>query len=98
MKFFIGLGLIASAIVLGIWWWRKNYVPSPLDTHFADQTARAQVGDIAQTCAWSAQPMATTVGSGWGTTMRINPTNTTSPNNSPDTLQLYTRFAQPGGF
>ena len=93
-----GFLIIIVAVLVGIWWYRKNSVPSPLDAHFADLSARASIGDIAQRSAWSAQPMATNVGSGWGTTMMINPNNPMGQGNKPGTLQLQLRFAQPGGF
>ena len=93
-----GFFLVIAALLIGVWWWRKNSVPSPLDVHFADLTARSEVGDIAQQSAFFAQPMAANVGSGWGTTMAVNANNPRSNNNLPGKLNLNMRFAQPGGF
>jgi len=90
--------LLIGAVLIGIWWWRRSYVPSPLDQQFADLAARAQVGNLAQNVAFNAQPVAAMVGSGWGTTMVLNPANPNGSGNNPGTLRLNMRFAQPGGF
>lgn len=93
-----GILLFVAAIALGVWWWRRSYTPSPLDQQFADLAARAQVGDWAQQAAFLAQPVSTMMGSGWGTTMQVNPSNPSGIGNVPGKLMLNTRFAQPGGF
>jgi hypothetical protein len=98
MKLFMGIAVVVAAVALGVWWWRRSYVPSPIEQHMNDLKARAQVGNTAQHIAYLAQPMCAMVGTGWGTTMVINPSNPYSPQNQPGTLQLGMRFAQPGGF
>lgn len=93
-----GLLIVILAVLVGIWWYRRNSTPSPLDAHFADLSARAAVGDLAQASAFNAQPVSAMVGAGWGTTMMVNPNNTRSNGNIPGPLNLNLRFAQPGGF
>jgi hypothetical protein len=88
-----GILLIGIALALGVWWWRKQYVPSPLENHFADLEARQQNGNFAQLAAFATQPVAAMLGTGWGTTTRINPTN---PHyNRPGKTRLNVRFVQP---
>ena len=88
-----GLIIIAIAGVFGLWWWRRNYVPSPLDVHLADLAAQQQVGNLANYCAWTAQPVAAMFGQGWGTTAIVNPSNPYY--NRPGKTILNLRFVQP---
>ncbi len=88
--------LIGVAICFGIWWWRKSYVPSFLETHFADLEAKASIGNMAQLAAYAAPPPWTTMGSGWGTTTQVNPNNPASlTHNRPGRLMLNPRWLQP---
>ncbi len=88
-----GLILIAIAAVLGVWWWRKHYQPSPLETHYADLAAKQQIGNLAQLAAYATQPVAAMLGTGWGTTAIINPTNLSY--NRPGMTRLNLLFCQP---
>lgn len=91
-----GLILITIAIVFGVWWWRQNYKPSPLEVHYATLEAKQRVGNLAQMAAYVTQPVAAMLGSGWATTMRISPTNPASlTHNRPGKTQLNLRFIQP---
>ena len=88
-----GLLLIVAALLLGIWWWRKNYVPSPLEQHYADLENKAQNGVFAQIAQWVTRPVATMFAEGWGTTAIINPTNPSY--NRPGKTRLNLRFVSP---
>lgn len=96
MNRFHGFFILAAAALIGLWWWKSNSVPSPLDEQFSALADRANVGTLANFMAWAAQPVSAMVGTGWGTTVQVNPTNPNSTNNSPGTLMLNMRFAQPG--
>jgi hypothetical protein len=85
--------LIAACLILGIWWWRKNYVPSPLEVHYSDLEARQQIGNMAQLAAYVTQPVAAMLGTGWGTTARVSLTNPMY--NRPGKTRFNVRFAQP---
>lgn len=91
-----GLLLIAIAAIFGVWWWRKHYVPSALEVHFADLEAKQRNGNLAQLAAFAAPPPIATMATGWGSTTLLNPTNPLSPtHNKPGVLRLNMRFAQP---
>jgi hypothetical protein len=93
-----GLLLIAIAVCLGVWWWRRSYVPSPLDVHYADLAYKQNIGNMAQLAAYASPPPVAMMGTGWGTTCRINPNNPASTAfNTPGKLMLNFRFAQPTG-
>lgn len=90
--------LIATAVCFGVWWWRRSYVPSILETHYADLAAKGNVGAMAQLAAYAGPPPFTTMGTGWGTTTQLNPNNPASPtHNRPGNLQLNVRWLQPTG-
>lgn len=91
MKLLIGLGLIAAAFAWGAWYWRKNYVPSPLEVHLADLDARSAIGTIVSRQHFFARPAWTTVAEGPLTATRINPNNPASICNRPGKLNLYPR-------
>jgi hypothetical protein len=88
-----GLLIIAAAIFFGVWWWRKNYVPSPLEVHLSDLEMKQKNGALANMAAYVAQPVAAMFGSGWATTTIVNPTNPSY--NKPGTTRLNVRFVQP---
>jgi putative copper export protein len=90
-----GLLFIGIALVFGLWWWRENYQPSPLEKHFADLEAKAQIGNLAQLAAYATQPVSAMLGTGWGTTFILNPYN--DMYNRPGKVRLNMRFAQPTG-
>ena len=88
-----GFLLIAIALVFGLWWWRQQYKPSPLDTHFADLEWKQKNGNLAQLAAFATQPVAAMLGSGWGTTTIVSNNNLSY--NRPGQTQLNVRFLQP---
>ncbi len=90
--------LIGVALCFGVWWWRKSYVPSFLDQHFADLEAKQSIGNMAQLAAYAAAPPWTMMSTGWGTTTQVNPNNPNSlTHNRPGRLGLNPRFLQPTG-
>jgi hypothetical protein len=90
--------VIGIALSFGIWWWRRSYVPSFLEQHYADLTAKANIGTMAQLAAYAAPPPITTMSTGWGTTTQLNPNNPASPtHNRPGRLGLNLRWMQPTG-
>jgi hypothetical protein len=97
MNYLYGIGIIVVAFLLGTWWWRRNYKPSPLEVHFQDLQNRQQVGNLAQQASWMCRPQVAMLGEGWATTCRINPTNTQSTtHNAPGKTRNNFRFLQPG--
>jgi len=90
--------LIAVAAVFGVWWWRKNYVPSPLEKHYADLEMKQRNGNLAQLAAYATQAPVAMMGTGWATTTQINPNQPLSlTHNRPGKLMLNYRWAQPTG-
>lgn len=97
MNQILGIGIVVAAIALGVWWWRRNYVPSPLDVHTQELQNKQQVGNLVTAMRWAALKPIAMVGEGWGTTMRVNPTAQSNMfHNRPGYLRLNPRFAQPG--
>lgn len=93
-----GILLIAAAALLGVWWWRKSYVPSPLENHYMDLAWKQRNGNLAQLAAYASPPPVAMMGTGWGTATVLNPNNPGSTiYNRPGKLRLNFRFAQPTG-
>jgi hypothetical protein len=85
--------VIAIALVLGVWYWRKNYQPSVLEQHYATLEAKAKNGVLSQLAAYASYPVTAMRGQSWGTTFILNPTNLAC--NKPGPTQFNLRFPQP---
>jgi hypothetical protein len=93
MKPFTLILLALGAVAGLVWWWRRSYVPSPLDVHYADLEAKAATGQLAQRAAVGATVPLAMMGEGWATTIRASATNPTA--NLPGSTRFNFNFAQP---